>query len=55
MSRGRDRLEVMVLEAQGLLAVEGANGLGSHQDNVVTVVCERPSSGSLVHDLFNNT
>lgn len=35
MSRARDRLEVMVLEAQGLLAVEGANDLDSYQDNVV--------------------
>lgn len=26
MSQGRDRLEVMVLEAHGLLAVEGGNG-----------------------------
>lgn len=31
MSRGRDRLEVMVLEAQGLLAVEGASGLESYK------------------------
>lgn len=39
LSQGRDRLEVMVLEANGLLAVEGGHGryAGAHDARTDTL------------------